>query len=129
MPHPLFGQFVDDAVASLPKKLRDAMDNVAIVVEPFPRIKKVGEREILRGTILLGLYEGVPQIQWGRRQSGLPPDKITIFQSTIESLVADEANLKELIKEVVWHEIGHHFGFNEEEIRKIEARRKQKKTS
>ena len=102
------------------------MDNVAIVVEQYPRIKKVGEREILRGTILLGLYEGVPQIQWGRRQSGLPPDKITIFQSTIESLVADEANLKELIKEVVWHEIGHHFGFNEEEIRKIEARRRNK---
>lgn len=119
-----FGQFVDCAIATLPKRLRDAIGNVAIVVEALPRPGIGNEIEIKRGNILLGLYQGIPQNVWGRDSSGLPPDKITIFKNTIESLAHDEAGLKELVRDVVWHEIGHHFGFDERALRQIENRRK-----
>ena len=124
--NPKFAQFVDEAIQALPAGIRKAIGNVAIVIEPFPRSKMSGEIEINRGSILLGLYQGIPQNVWGRSESGLPPDKITIFQNTIEMLAgASENKLRELVKDVVWHEIGHHFGFNEEQMRKIERKRKR----
>lgn len=121
-----FEKLVDEALREFPKKLRDAIGNVAIVIETFPRSKKVGEIEITRGAVLLGLYEGVPQNMWGRNQSGIPPDKITIFQGSIESIAKSESNVKKLVRDVVWHELGHHFGFGENDLRKIEARRRAK---
>lgn len=124
-----FEKLVGEALTDFPKKLRDALDNVAIVIEPVPRSLKIGEIQIARGSILLGLYEGVPQSKWGRDQSGILPDKITIFQSNIEMIAKSDEHLKELVRDVVWHEIGHHFGFDEEQIRKIEARRRQKRKS
>ncbi|MBI5412793.1 metallopeptidase family protein [Candidatus Peregrinibacteria bacterium] len=120
-----FEKLVDEALREFPKKLRDAIGNVAIVIEAFPRSKKVGEIEITHGTILLGLYEGVPQSTWGRNQGGIPPDKITVFQGSIESIAKSESDLKKLARDVVWHELGHHFGFGEDDLRKIEERRRK----
>lgn len=121
-----FEKLVSSALASFPKRLRDAIANVAIVIENSPRQLHAGEIEIGRKGVLLGLYEGVPQTQWGRAQSGILPDKITIFQQSIESLATDDNSLKELVRDTVWHEIGHHFGFTDKELRHIEKRRGQK---
>lgn len=121
-----FEKLVSSALASFPKRLRDAMSNVAIVIENSPRARHGHETEIGRRGLLLGLYEGVPQTAWGRTQSGVLPDKITIFQQSIEKLAADDESLKELVRDVVWHEIGHHFGFSDKELRRMEQRRRQK---
>lgn len=123
----LFEKFVVEALRAFPKKLRDAMQNVAIVIEYAPRAKRSDEHEVLHGSILLGLYQGVPQISWGRAESGILPDKITIFKLPIEQLAHTEAEVKDLVKEVLWHEIGHHFGFTDWQLRKMEARRKKKR--
>ena len=119
-----FEKLVSSALRSLPKRLRDAMTNVSIVIENSPRKKHTHEIIIENRGVLLGLYEGVPQTQWGRTQSGVLPDKITIFKQSIESLATDDDSLKELVRDVVWHEIGHHFGFTDKELRRIEKRRK-----
>lgn len=121
-----FEELVSKALSSLPKRLRDAISNVAIVVENAPRKKHLNEIEIGSKGLLLGLYEGVPQTQWGRTQSGVLPDKITIFKQSIESLATDDDSLKELVRDVVWHEIGHHFGFTDKELRRMEKHRTQK---
>lgn len=127
MPSPNFAKYIDEAIAALPKNLKQALKNVAFVIEPFERRRRSGETEIKRGIVTLGLYEGVPQNVWGRNEGGVPPDKITIFQAAIESFAHSEAHLKELVKEVVWHEIGHHFGFDEKQMRTIEERRRKRK--
>lgn len=121
-----FEELVSSALSSLPKRLRDAISNVAIVVENAPRKKHASEIEIGSKGLLLGLYEGVPQTQWDRTQSGVLPDKITIFKQSIESLSTDDASLKKLVRDTVWHEIGHHFGLTDKELRLIEKRRTQK---
>lgn len=121
-----FDQFMQESLDELPKKLRDALSNVAFVIEGDARIAQSGEVQISRGSILLGLYQGVPQSQWGRGGSGQLPDKITIFKNSIQSIARDEPHLKEMIRDVVWHEIGHHFGFVEADLRAIESRRKNK---
>lgn len=120
-----FEKLIFSALSSLPKRLRDAMSNVAIIIENCPRKKHINEIEIGSKGLLLGLYEGIPQTAWGRTQGGILPDKITIFKQSIEGLATDDDSLKELVRDVVWHEIGHHFGFTDKELHRIEKRRKQ----
>jgi len=50
------------------------------------------------------------------------PDKITIFQEPIARISKTEEDIKELVKIVVWHEIAHHFGFNEKQVRALESK-------
>ena len=139
-----FEKLVEQGVQELPEKIRQKMENVAIVVEDRPspeQLRKVGVRY---GGILLGLYEGIPQAKWGRGFGGNLPDKITIFKesvvetashfpprlasprSVIEKSAATSEKIKELVKNIVWHEVAHHFGFNEKEIRELERKRKLK---
>lgn len=71
---------------------------------------------------LLGLYEGVPLTAWGRDAGGKLPDKITIFQEPIERIALSPADIPRVVRETVWHEIGHHFGLSEERVRQLEKR-------
>ena len=73
---------------------------------------------------LFGLYHGVSQLQRGSSYGLGPtlPDKITIYKGTIERYAGDPSNIPSLVRRVVWHEIGHHFGFDEAGIRKLELK-------
>jgi predicted Zn-dependent protease with MMP-like domain len=101
------------------------MENVAVCIEEegFGQTKK-GLR--ISGN-LLGLYEGVPQNTYGRGiVSGRLPDKITIFKKNIEKASKNKEDVEELVKIVVWHEIAHHFGFGEKEVKKLESKWRKK---
>ena len=98
---------VEDALASLPRDLRDAISNVEIVVEVEPP----------PGQPLLGLYQGVPLTQRGSGYAGALPDKITIYQGPLERLYgADRDGLRRQIRRVVLHEVAHHFGISDERL-------------
>ncbi|MBU0722859.1 metallopeptidase family protein [Patescibacteria group bacterium] len=122
-----FTQLVQNTVTSLPKQAVVVLKNVAFVVEDEARREKASEVGIKMNEVLLGLYEGIPKTQRGSGYFGVLPDKITIFQKPIEKLASfDEKRLKKLVYEVVYHEIGHHFGFGEKELRNIEAQKRKK---
>lgn len=121
-----FEKLVDEAVLELPEDIRKKMDNVEIVVEMFPSEEQLRKTGIRQGNFLLGLYEGVPKTQWGRGFGMTLPDKISIFQNSIEGLCRDALEIKEMVKNVVWHEIAHHFGFDEKGVRDLEKKRKNK---
>jgi len=53
------------------------------------------------------------------------PDKITIFQKSIEAEADDEKDIKEIVKNTVWHEIAHHFGMDEAQVRQAEVKRRK----
>jgi len=118
----IFGKLVDEAIQDLPEKIRKIMENVAIVIEDSPtreQLKSVGVRY---NDVLLGLYEGIPQTRWGKGFGGNLPDKITIFQQPIESIARSQEEIKDLVRDVVWHEIAHHFGFGEKEVKLLERK-------
>ena len=122
-----FEQLISEAISALPKHGRKAMDNVAFTVEKEARRKKAKEIGIQVNEVLLGLYEGVPKTKRGANYFGVLPDKITIFQQPIEELAGrDEKKLKKLIYEVVWHEVGHHLGFDEKEIHALETKKRKR---
>lgn len=119
-----FEKLVTDALDALPPAGQKAMTNVAFFVEPKVRAVKASEMHIKRGELLLGLYEGVSLAERGDSYFGALPDKITIFQEPIELLAeGDTQKLKELVFDVVRHEVGHHLGFNEPDIREHENAR------
>ena len=117
-----FEKLVKKAILKLPPHIRKKMDNVAIVIKKQPSNY---ERKLLKmrsGSLLLGLYQGVPQTVWGRNFMTKLPDKITIFQEPIEMLAKTPEEISELVKITVWHEIAHHFGFNETQVRKLQQK-------
>ena len=121
-----FEKLVSEAISAVPSHIQKAIDNVVFVVEDKSSNQKKGKMNIATNEMLLGLYEGIPQIKRGSGYTGALPDKITIFQEPIEELSGgDKDKLKQLIREVVEHEIGHYFGFDEAEIRAIELKRRR----
>ncbi len=107
-----FEKLVNEALLTLPEHIRKKMDNIAVVIE-----KRSSQKS------LIGLYEGVPKIAWGRGFGMNLPDKITIFQEPIEKLACSEEELKEIVRDTVWHEVAHHFGFDEKRVRELERKR------
>ncbi|XOB41690.1 MAG: metallopeptidase family protein [Candidatus Nealsonbacteria bacterium] len=118
-----FEKLVSKALLILPKKIRQKMENIAICVEKRPSEEQLRKTGLRHGGFLLGLYEGIPQTVWGKGFGGNLPDKITIFQESIENFATRPKEIKELIKNVVWHEIAHHFGFSERGIKLLEQKR------
>jgi predicted Zn-dependent protease with MMP-like domain len=110
-----FENLINQAVAALPESIRQKLDNVEITLEE-------GESP---NNSLFGLYHGVSQLHRGSNYGMVLPDKITIWKGTIEKFVQDESKIPSLVRRVVWHEIGHHFGFSEEQIRALEKKWEQ----
>jgi len=117
-----FENLVNQGIAQIPRKFLDKLKNVAVVIEDEPSDEQIKKLRLRKDFSLFGLYEGVPQIKRGAYYSNLP-DKITIFKRPIEQYAQTPDQIKELVKNTVWHEIAHHFGFNDEQIRKIERKR------
>jgi predicted Zn-dependent protease with MMP-like domain len=105
-----FEQEVEEALASLPSDLSEAVSNVAVVVEDEPP----------PGQPLLGLYQGIPLTRRGSGYAGVLPDKITIYRGPLERLYGhDPALLRRQIRHVVLHEVAHHFGISDERLEEI----------
>jgi predicted Zn-dependent protease with MMP-like domain len=113
---------VDEALETIPQRFRDAMQNIAIVVDDEPTPEQLESVEIEPPDTLLGLYEGtpLPERQWAH--GNVLPDKITLFQRPIEESSESEDDLVICIGETLIHEVGHYFGLSEEEIEEIEEK-------
>ena len=120
-----FEKLVKKAIMDLPKHIREKMDNVAIVIENKPSPNYLRKAGMKFGNTLLGLYQGIPKTTWGRGFTGDLPDKITIFSEPIEKIALTPKEITELVKITVWHEIAHHFGFDEKQVRKLEEKWKK----
>lgn len=123
-----FEQLVREGIRAIPQKFLDLLDNVAVTIESNPRPDQMTKYELTHGHTLLGLYEGVPLSGRGPSYTAVLPDKITIFRLPIEEAAGgDPEQIKQIVKDTVWHEIAHHFGMDEEEVRKAEEKRRRVK--
>jgi predicted Zn-dependent protease with MMP-like domain len=115
-----FERLVADALASIPQRFRDAMTNLAIVVEDEPSRDLLREMEIEPPDTLFGLYQGTPLTERRWDYGNALPDRILLFQGPHEREADDEDDLVVSIGETLIHEIGHYFGLSEEQIEEIE---------
>jgi predicted Zn-dependent protease with MMP-like domain len=117
-----FEQLVAEALASVPRRFRDAMKNIAIVVEDEPSSELLDEMDIEPPDTLLGLYQGTPLTERTWAYGNTLPDRVLIFQGPHERDAEDEEDLVVAIGETLIHEIGHYFGLSEDEIQEIEEK-------
>lgn len=113
-----FEEIAQHAFDSLPPAFRNRVENVQIVIEEYP--SRDARSSVGSGKYdLLGLYQGVPLTHRGPSYGMAPvtPDVISLYQKNIERECSNDAEIEHRIVEVLFHELGHYFGMNEEEVR------------
>jgi predicted Zn-dependent protease with MMP-like domain len=115
-----FEALVADAIASIPRRFRDAMSNLVILVEDEPSRELLRDMDIEPPDTLFGLYQGVPLTERRWDHGNMLPDQIVLFQGPHEREAENDDELVVSIGETLIHEIGHYFGLSEEEIEDIE---------
>ena len=124
-----FENMVVNAISELPEYFREKMQNVTIHIEELPDkdiLKSLGYKSPYS---LLGLYQGIPVTRRGIHYRNVMPDRITIYRKPILNRNKNSQDVKDDIKRVVLHEIGHYFGLNERELYLIENKIFDKKTN
>lgn len=115
-----FERLVERALRRLPRRFRERLENVAVVVEDWPDDETLAEMGIEPPDTLYGLYRGVDLTRRDLTYGNCLPDTITIYQGPIEEDCADEAEMADLVRETVMHELGHYFGLDDEALHRIE---------
>jgi predicted Zn-dependent protease with MMP-like domain len=110
-----------EALATIPTELRRHVANVVIRVEDFPDDEVSAEMELESPFDLLGLYQGV---SLDRKSIGDVPgglDMILLYRRPILDYWCESGEtLSRLVRHVLIHEIGHHFGFSDEDMERLE---------
>ena len=114
-----FEALVAAALDDVPEQFAKAMDNVEVIVEIWPTAEEMSAGHVSAGSTLFGLYRGIPKTQRGN-YSGVLPDIIIIFAGPLVAFFGhDPEVLRREVRKTVFHEIGHHFGMSDEQIRAI----------
>src|ERR1700730_7265908 len=117
-----FVRLVEEAFMRIPRRFRQAMYNVAVIVEDEPPPHVLDDMDIEPDESLFGLYQGTPLPERGSTYGNTLPDRISVNQKTIEEACADDEEIRQCVAETVIHEFGHYFGMSEEEIETIEEK-------
>ena len=113
-----FTHLLRRAYREVPPELRQALNNLAVVVEEWPDaevMELIGE-----GGIIFGLYSGVPlpEREGGPGAMELP-DRITIYRQPILRSCKTRAEAGREIRVTLWHELGHYLGLGEEDLDRL----------
>ena len=107
-----FERLVRQALAEIPGEIQAQLENIDLVVDDRPSKDQLIGSGIEEGECLLGLYEGIPLTErYGYNM--VLPDKITLFQRSIEAICSSDAEIVEEIRNTVIHEVAHHFGIDD----------------
>lgn len=125
----LFDDLLEDHLAELPEHLHRLLEEVPLIVEDEPSDLLLEELGIdRRKGDLCGLHWGIALTQRSVEHSGRLPDRIMLFRGPIIRLALssnprndDEALdlLSEQIRITLLHEIGHHFGLDEDDLTEL----------
>ncbi len=112
-----FDELVEEALQTLPKSFEPYMENVIVEVRDRPdRQLMAAEHVDLGGRTLLGLYCGVALPNKSVSAPFDMPERIYLFKRNIESCCRDRDEVVEQIRITVLHEVGHHFGMDEDDL-------------
>jgi predicted Zn-dependent protease with MMP-like domain len=114
-----FSRALREALSELPPRFHEALSNVAVVVEDWPSDDLLDELEIPPDDTLYGFYHGVPLPERSIQDSGLLPDKISVYRGPLVEDFPDRSELRRQIRITLLHEIGHYFGMDEEELSRL----------
>jgi predicted Zn-dependent protease with MMP-like domain len=103
-----FERLVVQTLERLPRKFRERIRNVAIIVEDSSPRGREG--------VLLGLFRGIPETERSIFQAS-PPSRIILYQKNIERICSNQEQVRRELRKTLLHELGHYFGLTEGELR------------
>lgn len=114
-------QLARRAIAAMPPLFRAHMDGIAIRIEEFADETVLAELGIEDPWELTGLYEGRPLTEQSLWDAGVLSPTIRLYRRPLlDEWVDSGVALGDLITHVIVHEVGHHFGFSDEDMDAIE---------
>ena len=117
-----FNRIVEEAIGLLPESIRNALNNLAVIVEDRPTYETLQDAGLNTHDILFGLFQGVPLTQTSFFAPGAQlPNRIILFRQELEEVYPTEAELTREITMTLVHEVGHYLGLGERALRELEA--------
>ena len=114
-----FDRAVQDALKEIPPSFAPYLAGLAVDVEPSPPPDVLADLEIDDPTELLGLYQGTPLTERSVEAPPLAADRVVIYQRNLEQMCETREELVDEIRATVLHEVGHHFGLDEDELENL----------
>ncbi len=120
-----FEELLEDAWDAIPERFREHFENVGVFAQDEPTKEQLDKGGVGPGYTLFGLYEGVPIDRRGSGYTMALPDRVTIFRLPILRQARNDQEVWELVYDTLWHELAHHLGMDEKEVRSAEKRRRK----
>lgn len=114
-----FARYVEQALAELPEPFASHLEQIIVEIVNRPTRKQLRSVGLKDDELLFGLYQGVNLLDRSVEHSGVLPDRILIFQDDHEIACDNPRELVEEIRTTVLHEIGHHFGMDEDDLDEV----------
>jgi predicted Zn-dependent protease with MMP-like domain len=114
-------EMAEAALSAIPEQLRRHLRGTALLIEDVPDDATLEEMGLEHPWELTGLYRGLPLTQKSVADVPGEPDMILLYREPIlVEWIETGEDLFRLVRNVLIHEIGHHFGFSDEEIERLE---------
>lgn len=111
-----FDALVEQAITQLPPQFAEALSEIPVQVVDRPTPQQLQSLGLRDDQLLLGLYVGIPLPERSVQLSGNLPDVIYLFREDLENACDSEADLVEQVRITVFHELGHYFGMDEDDL-------------
>lgn len=114
-------RLAEQVLRALPEQFRSELDRAVLRVVDFATPEQLASVDLDNKWELSGLYEGRPISEASIWESGELPPRIWLFrQPLLAEMEETGVGLEELVRHVVVHEAGHHFGFSDEDMHRLE---------
>jgi predicted Zn-dependent protease with MMP-like domain len=105
----------------LPSPFAESLGDIVLSIEEVASPDSARSLGLNHPMQLSGLYQGVPLNQQSVQQSGMLPERITLYRRPILSEWQSSGfSLEQLVSHIVIHEVGHHFGFSDDDMHALE---------
>ena len=115
-----FELLVDHALEAIPDPYRQALQEVAIVIEDEPSAEQLRDNDLDEWDTMYGLYEGVPRTDYAADWAA-SPNRITLFRLPLQEDFPDPRDLEDEVRLTVLHELAHHLGIDDDRLDELGA--------
>ena len=113
----VFQRASEDALANLPRSIREAVENVPILVHELPEEDLLHAENV--SPTILGLFIGVPRTEAALTEQAREVNRVILFKKNLEKMCRTRAELVEQIQTTLQHEIGHYLGLDDDDLERI----------
>jgi predicted Zn-dependent protease with MMP-like domain len=118
MKQDFFERTVQEALSELPRELRKALKTVQIVIQDAPRPEDLERSGLSSDGELYGLFDGLALGDKTVTNEQAFPDRVILYRRSLEADFPDLGDLRREIRVTLIHELGHFFGFDEDDLEK-----------